>query len=246
MTRPAFDHGADLDLLNHYQAAVPADLRKQLLERLETQLPARRINRRHLLGAVGLAAAVALAAWLAFPSHEAPNKPIQVSNPPTINPKTSIALALPDSSSGHTKDGGGDFAEEIPAAPLIVRARISGSEGTRVEYAVERIIFGTLADKTLKIDAISSDPDERKLSFDAARSRFVAAQDREPTPDELLQYLLEIRGYTKGREIILFLRPLMDGFEVLGGRLDNPPTYSLDAAEEKYDQLIRDGHYPVK
>jgi ankyrin repeat protein len=139
----------------------------------------------------------------------------------------------------------GGFAEEIPTASLIVRARISGWADTRVEYTVERIIYGTLADQTLKIDAISSDPAERKQSFDAARSRFVSAQHRDPTPDELLQFLLEDRGYKKGREVILFLRSL-DSFEIVGSRFDNPPTYSLDEAEKRYVQLIRDGNYPQK
>jgi hypothetical protein len=230
----------DAALLRHYQSQVPDDLRQNLLRRLETQLPARRFNRRHLLGTAALAATLAFGAWLAFPSREAPDNQSHALNLPAMSPTTSVAGESGDADAGSNTSSGG-FAEEIPAVPLIVRARISGWEDTRIEYTIEHVLYGALADKTLKIDALSSDPAYRKQSFDAARSRFVAAQHRDPTADKLLHFLLEERGYKKGREAILFLHPVKDGFEIAGSRFYDSPS-SADEAEKRYAQLIRDGN----
>jgi hypothetical protein len=133
---------------------------------------------------------------------------------------------------------------QVSMASLILRARITGWKDTNVEYTVERVIYGSFADKIITFDATYGDASVRKSFLGQARKQFLDAQKREPSDEELTAAMLQSHGIEKNRTVILLLQPRAAGGYFPGGTIfDAPPDHPLDQAEADIVQIIRDGTY---
>ena len=239
--------------------------RSQLLRRLEAEMaaaPERRAGDKERggialcrlrawwrYGAVA-AAAVIIAAGLLIMARrdrmdatpqtaQRPDTPVQgAANPtlprrPQVGPGTTLGLL--------------SLEDRIGRAPLIVRAKPIGWNGGIVGFAVLHVVYGTCADKTIKLDMST----EIGFRLQKARDKMNKEGVEEPAEADPTEQALAEGGVVKGKDLILFLRPLPGHpaagqdvkFLSCGMSFDVPQRFSLDQHEKAIIQAIAQGKY---